>query len=58
MVEKSEFKSVSLKADLVRAVESFIHAHTSYRSVAEFIAEAARLRLEEIRRSEQNETPS
>jgi len=45
---KSEFKSISLKATLVRQVESFIKKKPGYRSVAEFISEAARLRLEEL----------
>jgi len=43
------FRSVSLSADLFGAVEEFIRQKgTRYRSVADFVSEATRLRLEEL----------
>lgn len=45
---KSDFKSISLKASLVEQIEDFIKKKQGYRSVAEFVSEAARLRLEEL----------
>lgn len=50
MEEKAEFKSVSLKASLVQEIESFINSSNLYRSVAEFVSEASRLRLESLRK--------
>lgn len=46
MGEKAEFKSISLKAALINEIEDFIQKNKKYRSVAEFVSEAARLRLE------------
>lgn len=46
MGEKAEFKSISLKAALVNEIEDFIQKNKKYRSVAEFVSEASRLRLE------------
>lgn len=50
MKEKSEFRSVSIKTELVKEVEEFISDSGRYRSVAEFFSEAARLRLEELQK--------
>jgi len=49
METKSKFRSVSLKADLVDAVEDYIERDKRYRSIAEFMSEAARMRLQEMK---------
>lgn len=47
--ESEGFKGVSLKADLYREIEDFVKDHLGYRSVAEFVSEAVRLRMEQLR---------
>ena len=42
------FRSISLKAELVSEIEEFVKQSGRYRSVADFIAEACRLRLEQL----------
>jgi metal-responsive CopG/Arc/MetJ family transcriptional regulator len=49
-LEKPDFRSVSLKTELVEAIEDYIKDDKRYRSVPEFLAEAARMRLEELSR--------
>ena len=44
------FKGISLKASLVNEVEALINTGSGYRSVAEFVSEATRLRLEQLRK--------
>lgn len=48
------YKSVSLPRCLAELVEGFIknHKELGYRSTAEFISEAVRLRLEKLRQDE------
>jgi len=46
--EENGFKGVSLKTSLVNEVEALIKTNSGYRSVAEFVSEAIRLRLEEL----------
>ncbi|MGD0072305.1 MAG: hypothetical protein ABSB71_12185 [Candidatus Bathyarchaeia archaeon] len=43
------FRGVSLKSELVEELEKFIQEHPSYRSIAEFVSEAIRLRMENLR---------
>jgi len=48
-IDGPRFRSVSLNADLFGAVEDFIRQKgTRYRSVADFVSEATRLRLEQL----------
>lgn len=50
MPSKSEgFRGVSLKAELVTEVEELIKEFPRYRGVAEFVSEAIRLRMEQVR---------
>jgi len=51
MVEKPSFRTVSLRSELVEEVEKFIEKHPVYRSIADFISEAVRLRLQALRSS-------
>jgi Arc/MetJ-type ribon-helix-helix transcriptional regulator len=44
-----DFRGVSLQASLVKEIETTIKRVPYYRSVAEFVSEAVRLRLEELR---------
>jgi len=49
--EKAEFRSVSIKADLVEEIERVMKESGRYRSLAEFFSEAARLKLESLEAS-------
>jgi len=42
------FKSVSLSGPLQKEISDFIKEHPQYRSVADFVSEAARVRMEEL----------
>jgi len=42
------FKSISLKEGLAKAIAKFVEEDQTYGSVAEFVSEAARLRLIEL----------
>jgi Arc/MetJ-type ribon-helix-helix transcriptional regulator len=46
------FRKVSLKGELVSEVENAIKKAKTYRSIAEFVSEAVRLRLESISKRE------
>ena len=48
--ESQGFRGVSLKKGLVGEVESFIKEFPGYRSIPEFLSEAARLRMETLRK--------
>jgi len=52
MKEKSTFKNVSIKAGLAKEIGGFIEHSKRYRSVAEFVSEACRLRLEQLEKEE------
>lgn len=43
------FRGVSLKRELVEQIERFVEAHPQYKSKADFVHEAVRLRMEQIR---------
>ena len=45
-----DFKGISLKRELVEEIERFVTSHSAqYKSVADFVHEAARLRLQELK---------
>jgi len=46
-----DFRGVSLKRELVEEVENFVHNYPQYKSIADFVHEAVRIRMEEVRRS-------
>jgi len=46
------YRGVSLPKELVDDVEFFTKAHKSWPSVAQFISEAVRLRLEDLKKGE------
>lgn len=48
--ESEGFRGVSLKAEVVKEIEKFIEENPTYRSVAEFVSEAVRLRMEQVRK--------
>jgi len=54
--ENEGFRGVSLKAEVVSEVEQIIKDFPTYRSVAEFVSEAVRLRMEELRKTKPKET--
>lgn len=55
MPEKEQpFRGVSLKRDLVEQVEAFIQEYREYKSVADFVHEAVRIRMQELRKSYEN----
>jgi len=41
-------RNISLQAELVDQVEDFVNKVGTYKSIADFVAEATRLRLEEL----------
>lgn len=43
------FRGVSLKRELVEQIERFVEEHPQYKSKADFVHEAVRLRMEQIR---------
>lgn len=51
--EEKGFKGVSLNAIVVHDVEHYIEKNQRYRSVAEFVSEAIRLRLEDLKKQAQ-----
>ena len=52
MEHNKNFRSISIRADLIADVERFIQKSKMYRSIAEFVSEAIRLRLLELRGTE------
>jgi len=48
---EQDFRGVSLKRELVDQVEEFIEQNPQYKSTADFVHEAVRIRMEEIRKS-------
>ena len=48
--KNQNFKGVSIAKKLYADIEAFVEANAEYRSVAEFVSEAARLRMEERRK--------
>ena len=58
MNEKVEFRSISLRAELVAEIEQFVKKSGRYRSIADFLTEAARLRLEELEKNKREEAVS
>jgi len=49
------FRGVSLQASLVTEIEAMIEQTKHYKSVAEFVSEAVRLRLETLRKNPSKE---
>jgi Arc/MetJ-type ribon-helix-helix transcriptional regulator len=45
-----DFRGISLRKDLVDEVEKFIQSFGRYKSITDFVAEATRLRLEELQK--------
>jgi hypothetical protein len=43
-----EFKSVSLSKPLYDLILKFIEEHPEYRSIADFVSESARVRMQEL----------
>ncbi len=42
------FRSISIREELIQAVEKAMREHGGYRSIADFVSEAIRLRLEQL----------
>jgi hypothetical protein len=51
MSEKPEYKSISIKEEFAESIEEFIREHPTlgYRSIAQFLEDSARRRLEELK---------
>jgi Arc/MetJ-type ribon-helix-helix transcriptional regulator len=43
------FRKISIQEELVELVNQYVEESGSYRSIAEFVSEAIRLRLEQLR---------
>lgn len=50
--EEKDYRGVSLKRELVDEVERFVKENPSYKGIADFVHEAVRVRMEEIRKSQ------
>lgn len=52
MSKTERFRGVSLKRELVNAVEQFIenHPNAGYKSISDFIHEAVRSRIQEVKK--------
>jgi hypothetical protein len=48
-----EFKSVSLSKPLYTLISKFIEDHPEYRSIADFVSESARVRMQELAKLDQ-----
>jgi hypothetical protein len=48
-VVESEYRQVSVKSGLIKVVEDFIKIDRTYSSVSAFVAEAIRLRVENLK---------
>jgi Arc/MetJ-type ribon-helix-helix transcriptional regulator len=46
------YRGVSLKEELVERVEQLVHRLGTYKTIAEFVSEAVRLRIEAIEKQE------
>jgi len=44
------FRGISLKAELITEIENLLKTHPIYKSPTEFISEAIRLRMEQIKK--------
>jgi Arc/MetJ-type ribon-helix-helix transcriptional regulator len=51
--EEQDFRGVSLKRELVNQVEQLVKDNQEYKSVADFVHEAVRLRMQEIKKNKQ-----
>lgn len=51
MSKKPEFKSISIKEEFAQSIEAFIdqHPELGYRSIAQFLEDASRRRLEDLK---------
>ncbi len=51
MPKKPEYKAISIKEEFAQSIEDFIREHPSlgYRSIAQFLEDSARHRLEDLR---------
>ncbi len=58
MTKKPEYKAISIKEEFALTIEDFIHEHPElgYRSIAQFLEDASRRRLE-LLKSEHKELP-
>ena len=52
MSKKPEFKSISMKEEFAESIEEFVKEHPEfgYRSIAQFLEDASRRRLEELKK--------
>lgn len=53
------FRGTSLRADLVTDIEKFLEEHpeAGYKSISDFVQEAVRLRVQEIRKTYPSPSP-
>jgi Arc/MetJ-type ribon-helix-helix transcriptional regulator len=49
--EDQDFRGVSLKRELVEQVEKLVKENPQYKSIADFVHEAVRLRMQEVKKS-------
>jgi len=49
--KETGFRGISLKTELVNEVEQLLKDYPAYRGVPEFVSEAVRLRMEDLRKN-------
>ena len=49
--KETGFRGISLKTELIEEIEKLLETHGEYRGVPEFVSEACRLRMEQLRRN-------
>ena len=52
-MEDRKYRSVSLRAEFIDQIEEYIKENPEYSTVTDFVNEAARLRLQELKKSVQ-----
>ena len=58
MQKTKNYRGVSLPDELVEKVEQLIQKLRTYRTIAEFVSEAVRLRLEALEKHDKAEEPA
>ncbi len=52
-MEDKKYRGITFTKDLIDEIEKYIESDTKYHSIAEFMSEAARLRLQELQKEKE-----
>jgi len=53
--KETGFRGISLKTELIEEIEKLLEKHVEYRGVPEFVSEAVRLRMEQLRKNQRGD---